>query len=67
MIFILLNHYANLILKYTLLKNVFQGYMYITYIYMKHIYFLYIITETKMLHTFLCVDNLVTQAIDHIE
>lgn len=41
--------------------------MYITYIYMKHIYFLYIITETKMLHTFLCVGNLVTQAIDHVE
>lgn len=40
--------------------------MYITYIYMKHIHFLYII-ETKMFHTFVCVGNLVTQAIDHIE
>lgn len=35
--------------------------MYITYIYMKHIHFLYII-ETKMFHTFVCAGNLVTQA-----
>lgn len=47
----------------TLLKFVFQLNTYIIYIYDIYM-FSCIITETKMLHTFMCVYQLMTRAID---